>query len=252
MNKKCVVLLSGGIDSTVLMYSLISEYEVYPLTINYGQTHVKEVFAARNVCEARGEWLLKRWKYLDLSVLKTLLPSALTGMGEVPLGQYDKETMSQTVVPNRNMIFLAVAAGYAEGLSAECVAYAAHTEDHYLYPDTRPEFVQTVGLAIMRGTGAKVSLLAPFTDKSKADIITFGKKFTVPFKLTWSCYKGEESHCGLCSTCRERKGAFKKAGIEDPTLYEDVSLAELCPDCGRPLVYQEGCFVCLSCGYTKA
>ena len=219
MNKKCVVLLSGGIDSTVLMYSLIADYEVWPLTISYGQRHHREVIAARNVCESRGDWLLKRWKYVDLSNLRSILPSALTGVGEVPTGEYDKETMSQTVVPNRNMIFLAVAAGYAEGLGAGYVAYAAHTEDHYLYPDCRPEFIGSVGETIKLATDGKVKLIEPFTYKTKADIVTLGKKLSVPFRKTYSCYQGGEFHCGVCSTCLERKKAFVQAKVEDPTEY---------------------------------
>jgi len=219
MNKKCVVLLSGGIDSTVLMYSLIADYEVWPLTISYGQRHHREVIAARNVCESRGDWLLKRWKYVDLSNLRSILPSALTGVGEVLEGKYDRETMSQTVVPNRNMIFLAVAAGYAEGLGAGYVAYAAHTEDHYLYPDCRPEFIDSVGETIKLATDGKVKLIEPFTYKTKADIVTLGKKLSVPFKKTYSCYQGGELHCGVCSTCLERKKAFVQAKVEDPTEY---------------------------------
>jgi len=217
--KKCVILLSGGIDSTVLMYSLIADYEVWPLTVSYGQRHHKEVLAARNVCEARGDWLLKRWKYLDLGNLRSILPSALTGVGEVPSGEYDKVTMSRTVVPNRNMIFLAIAAGYAEGLGASHVAYAAHAGDHAIYPDCRPEFINSVGETIKLGTGGKVSLLEPFVSKTKADIVALGKKLVVPFRLTWSCYRGEDLHCGLCGTCLERKTAFKEAGVEDPTKY---------------------------------
>lgn len=221
-SKKCVVLLSGGVDSTVLMYSLIADYEVWPLTINYGQTHSKEVLAARNVCEARGKWLLERWKYVNLGVLSTLLPSALTGVGEIPKGEYDKDTMSLTVVPNRNMIFLAIAAGYAEGISAQYVAYAAHAEDHYLYPDCRPEFATACAEAILCGTGNKVALFTPFINKSKTDVVALGKKLTVPFKFTWSCYEGGDVHCGQCGTCLERRAAFKKAKVPDPTEYLGV------------------------------
>ena len=225
---KCVVLLSGGIDSTVLMYSLIADYEVWPLTIDYGQRHSKEVIAARNVCEARNHNLLLRWKYIDLSNLRFVLPSALTGVGEVPTGEYDKETMSQTIVPNRNMIFLAIAGGYAEGLGAGYVAYAAHTEDHYLYPDTRPEFVDSVGETIKLATDGKVKLIEPFTYKTKTDIVALGKKLNVPFERTYSCYQGRELHCGVCSTCLERKKAFDVAGVVDPTQY--VVYPEKMPD----------------------
>lgn len=225
MNKKCVILLSGGIDSAVLLYSLIAEYECYPLTIGYGQRHNKEVISARNICEARGDWLLKRWRYLDLSNLRFILPSALTNTSiEVPKGVYTAERMSQTVVPNRNMIFLAIAAGYAEGIGAEHVAYAAHTEDHYLYPDTTPSFAIACGTAIQRGTGDKVKTLFPFIDKTKADIVALGKKLVVPFKLTWSCYAGDDLHCGECSTCLERMKAFKKVKVKDPTMYANRQL----------------------------
>ena len=215
-----VVLLSGGIDSTVLMYSLVESCQVWPLTISYGQRHNKEIVAARNVCEARTIALLQRWKYVDLSNLRSLLPSALTGVGEVPTGKYDKEIMSQTVVPGRNLILLAIAAGYAEAIGACRVAYAAHTEDHYLYPDCRPEFVQAASMAIHRSTEFEVSLIAPFVNKTKVDIVILGKRLNVPFKLTYSCYKGGDVHCGECSTCLERRKAFDVAGIDDPTKYE--------------------------------
>lgn len=219
--KRCVVLLSGGIDSTVLLYSLVGEYECYPLTIDYGQRHSKECIAARNVCEARDHNLLLRHLYLNLSVLRSLLPSALTGFGEVPEGHYEAESMRQTVVPGRNLIFLAIAAGYAEGLGACRVAYAAHSEDHYIYPDCRPEFVVAASKAIHQSAAYEVSLTTPLLNMSKADIIKLGTKFTVPFKLTWSCYKGGEKHCGLCGTCVERREAFIKAGVSDPTEYEE-------------------------------
>ena len=219
--KDCVVLLSGGVDSTVLMYSLVEDYRVWPLTVSYGQRHDREIFAARNVCAARGDWLLVRWKHLDLSNLRALLPSALTDSRQsVPEGKYDKETMSRTVVPNRNMIFLAVAAGYAEGLGAEYVAYAAHANDRAIYADCRPEFVRSVGETIKLGTGGKVSLLEPFVNKTKVEIVRLGKSLVVPFRLCWSCYEGKERPCLRCGTCVERTLAFKEVGFADPALSE--------------------------------
>lgn len=216
--ERCVVLLSGGIDSTVLMYSLVSQYECYPLTINYGQRHSKETIAAWYVCEARGNWLLKRWKYLDLGNLRFILPSTLTGVGEIPEGHYESESMKQTVVPNRNMIFLSLAAGYAGSIDASYVAYAAHSGDHAIYPDCRPEFVESVRKTIKLGVDGKVRLLTPFVNKTKADIVALGKRLNVPFRLCWSCYNGEERPCLKCGTCVERTLAFKQVGFPDPVL----------------------------------
>ena len=225
--KKCVVLLSGGLDSTVLMYSLVNEYEVWPLTISYGQRHNKEVMAARNVCEARDHNLLLRWKYVDLSVLGTLLPSALTGKGEIPHGHYQKESMSQTVVPFRNGILLSVASGYAQGIGAGCVAYAAHGGDHFIYADCRPEFIFQIGEAIKRGTDEEVKLIAPFTYVTKSGIVKLGSELNVPFAKTWTCYEGGEVHCGVCGSCSERREAFQLAGVKDPTVYIAEKLKEV-------------------------
>lgn len=224
MSVKCVVLVSGGIDSTVLLYSLVNRYECYPLTVNYGQRHMKECIAARNICEARDHNLLLRYRYVDLPGLKALLPSALTGVGEVPEGHYAAESMKQTVVPGRNLIFLAVAAGYAEALKAKFVAYAAHAGDHYIYPDCRPGFVDAANIVLSRSSDGMVGLHAPFLDMSKADLVKIGTGLTVPFRLTWSCYEGGDVHCGVCGTCVERREAFQKAGVPDPTKYVAVKL----------------------------
>lgn len=221
-----VVLLSGGLDSAVLLYKMSLEGDVYPLTVNYGQRHSKEIMAARNICEYKGNELLQRWKYLDLrSQLGSLLPSTLTGRGEIPEGHYEDESMKSTVVPNRNMILLSIATGYAQGLGIRTVAYAAHTGDHAIYPDCRPEFINALGLAIMLGTGwdeqSGVGLVAPFSSLTKADIVGLGSKLEVPFHLTWSCYNGRDKHCGKCGTCVERQEAFLFSGVADPTEYEE-------------------------------
>lgn len=218
-NRKAVVLLSGGIDSTVLLYSMVNEFECYPLTLYYGQKHEKEALAARAVCEARDHNLLLRWLWVSLASLKGLLPSALTGKGEIPRGPYTPESQSATVVPNRNMIMLAIAAGYAQGLGAEVVAYAAHSNDSAVYPDCRPEFVMSVAETIRLGTGDAVVLHEPFVNLTKLEIVKLGAKLNVPFKHTWSCYEGGRMHCGVCATCIERREAFRLAGVVDPTGY---------------------------------
>jgi len=218
--QRAVVLLSGGLDSTTLMYALVEKYEVWPLSINYGQRHSKELQAARDVCLARGEWLVQRWQCFDLSNFPSLVECTLTGKGIVPSGVYSKETLSTLVVPNRNMIFLAIAAGYAQSIDAQYVAYAAHHNDSAVYPDCRPEFAMSVGETLQLGTGGCVSLLAPFVHFTKGEVVRFGKGLNVPFKKTWSCYKGLEKHCGVCPTCLDRKHAFSEADVEDPTEYE--------------------------------
>lgn len=214
---KTVVLLSGGLDSSTLLYYLISEgHDCYPLTILYGQKHSKEMLAARNICEQLH--LVKRLKILDLACLRSLLPSSLTTDTPVPEGKYDEPSMSQTVVPGRNLIFLAIAAGYAEGLGAKYVAYAAHAGDHFIYPDCRPEFIRAADFAIFSGYGVKV--LTHFSLMDKGDIVKLGTKLEVPYWMTWTCYQGREKHCGKCGACDERKEAFAKAGVQDLTLYE--------------------------------
>jgi len=214
---KAVILLSGGLDSTTLLYYMISQgYDCYPLSISYGQKHKKEVVAARNISEACG--LIKSWKVINLDMLGNLLPSALTSSDEVPEGHYQEESMKQTVVPGRNLIFLAIAAGYAEGLEAKVVAYAAHAGDHYIYPDCRPEFVKAAREAIK--IGYDTDLLTPFINIDKGEVVKIGTQLKVPYYMTWTCYNGGDKHCGRCGACNERKEAFIKAGIEDPTKYE--------------------------------
>ncbi len=222
---KTVVLLSGGLDSTVLLYKLLkSGLDCYPITILYGQRHSKEAISARNICEALGSKYLDRWKLVDLSVLKNLLPSSLTGVGDIPEGNYMDESMKSTVVPNRNMILLSIASGYAKGIDARYVTYAAHMGDHPIYPDCRSDFIAEMVKAVKMGTGWEnegIELLAPFQFSTKAQIIELGDKLKVPFGLTWSCYKGGYRSCGLCGTDIERRLAFIEAGVKDPTMYEN-------------------------------
>lgn len=214
---KTVVLLSGGLDSSTLLYDLVDQgLDCYPLTIKYGQVHSKEVLAARNISEALG--LVTRWRLLDLSILRAFLPSALTGVGAIPEGKYNAPSMAQTVVPGRNLTFLSIAAGYAEGLNCNQVAYAAHAGDHFIYPDCRPEFVEAAANAVFKSSG--LLLLTPYLQIHKNNIVEIGSKLNVPYWMTWTCYKGGEKHCGKCGSCDERKEAFAKAGVKDPTIYE--------------------------------
>lgn len=217
MNKKVVLVYSGGLDSTVLMYGLLNDgYEVLALGVNYGQRHRKELSAARTLAGIRGVPL----QVADLSSLRHLLAgsSQTDDSVQVPEGHYAAENMKLTVVPNRNMIMLAVAAGYAMSVGAGSVAYAAHAGDHAIYPDCRPEFADAVAQAVALADWRRVELLRPFVGMTKTQVASLGRGLGVPFELTWSCYKGGDVHCGKCGTCVERREAL---GMFDPTRYQD-------------------------------
>jgi len=207
-------------DSTVLLYQLLQAGdEVKALSINYGQRHSRELEAARALCTELGV----EHRVADLSGLSDLLAgSALTSSDiEVPEGHYAEDNMKATVVPNRNMILLSVAAGWAISSKYDRIAYAAHSGDHAIYPDCRNEFAEALDGAIRLADWHEVSLYRPFVDMTKADIVSLGAKLGVPFEKTWSCYKGQDLHCGRCGTCVERREAFYLAGVEDPTTYAE-------------------------------
>jgi len=214
-NGSTVLLLSGGLDSSVLLYYLgISTNLVYPITINYGQKHSKEIAAADKVAASRG---LVTY-HVDLSHLDVFKGSSLTSkFKKIPTGEYTLENMSSTVVPNRNMVFLSIAAAYAVSCGASQVAYAAHSGDHYIYPDCRPEFIEAMSRCLYLATG--VGLYTPFMSISKADIVRAGLELSVPFELTWSCYNGGDFPCLQCGTCVERTNAFMVNNTKDPLIW---------------------------------
>jgi len=216
MNRKAVALLSGGADSSTLLYKLHNEgYELLPLFILYGQKHRKEVESAGSIAESLGLNL----KIIDLTYIKDIFSgSALTSENEeIPEGHYTDESMKATIVPNRNMVFISLAGAYAVSKGCNYVAYAAHAGDHSIYPDCRPEFAYSINASLMLGTD-NVSLLMPFINITKADIVKKGLKLGVPFSKTWSCYLGKERPCLRCGTCIERLEAFKLNDTKDPLL----------------------------------
>lgn len=220
--KKAVVLLSGGLDSTVLLWHLMKLMnEVHPISIHYGQRHWKELNSAAAVCQA-GEL---SWQKVELLSLRDVLTgsSQTDASVDVPEGHYSADNMAITVVPNRNMILLSIATAYAISLKAEIVAYAAHAGDHAQYPDCRAAFIHALSGAIALCDDNPPQLNTPFAGRSKADIVSLGAEIGAPMHLTWSCYKGGEKHCGKCGTCVERAEAFHLARVPDPTLYEDLT-----------------------------
>ena len=214
--KRVVILLSGGTDSSTLLYWLhYKGYEIYPLAINYKQRHVKELKAADNIVQSLGLQL----QTADISNNSFLFKnSSLTDNIEMPEGHYASNNMILTVVPNRNMVMLSLAAAYAVSCKADTIAYAAHAGDHYIYLDCRPEFYKAIAKAIKLAT--EVELIAPFIRWTKADIVKWGLSAKVPYELTWSCYKGNELACGKCGTCNERLEAFKLNNTRDKIKYE--------------------------------
>ncbi|HEY0755681.1 MAG TPA: 7-cyano-7-deazaguanine synthase QueC [Ktedonobacteraceae bacterium] len=221
MESKAIAIVSGGLDSVTLAYLLHAEgYNLHLLSIDYGQRHKKEL-AFAELCARR---LDAEFDIIDLSHIgKYLKGSALTDAIEVPDGHYAAPTMAITVVPNRNAIMLSLAYGIAVAENAEIVAMGVHGGDHFIYPDCRPEFITAFNHMqhhAVEGFGnPKLQLITPFLYFGKHQIVKLGSALQVPYADTWSCYKGEDKHCGTCGTCNERREAFELAGIPDPTEY---------------------------------
>jgi 7-cyano-7-deazaguanine synthase len=207
------------LDSTVLLHQLLADGDqVLALSVDYGQRHRVELAYARRSTER----LQVEWRLADMSSVGQLLGGSSLTSPEiaVPHGHYAEQAMKQTVVANRNMIMLSVAAGWAISQQADRVAYAAHTGDHTIYPDCRPEFAQAVDQAIRLADWHEVHLYCPFVRLTKSQIVARGAELGVDFAGTWSCYEGGEIHCGRCGTCFERREAFLEAGVPDPTKYQ--------------------------------
>jgi len=207
---KYVVLLSGGLDSTTLLYYLRSlNYRVHALIVSYGQMHFKETLIASLLCKN----LNQPYTLLRVSGLKTWT--------KVVEGEYTPENTKAMTVPFRNSIFLLHAANLAVSLGWRHVAYAAHKGDAP-YPDCTAEYVYAMKTLLELAHHEPITLEAPFLGATKGEIVQLGAKLGVPLERTWSCYKGGDKHCGKCPTCLERKKAFEEAGIDDLTEYEHV------------------------------
>ncbi|MBR5434584.1 MAG: 7-cyano-7-deazaguanine synthase QueC [Bacteroidales bacterium] len=218
MEKDTVLILSGGIDSTTLLYEYQDKIAL-AVSFHYGSNHNdKEIPFAEYHCNRLG---IKHIT-IPLSFMKDYFQSSLLqGADAIPEGNYDDENMKSTVVPFRNGIMLAIAAGFAETNGLHRVMMANHSGDHAIYPDCRPKFVDAMGKAIEAGTYEGITLETPYTNLSKADIVKRGSSLGIDYTQTWSCYKGKEIHCGKCGTCRERKEAFALAKLADATQYEE-------------------------------
>lgn len=218
MAEKVVVIYSGGMDSfTVLNRALKDGKQVYALSFDYGQRHVKELDCARTVCNS----LSIEHKVIDITAINQLLAgSSLTDDIEIPEGHYEADNMKSTVVPNRNMILLSLAVGYAVSVGGDQVYYGAHSGDHAIYPDCRPEFVMKMNEVCKIANYESVEIFSPYLTVDKTAILTDGLSMGLDYSNTWTCYNGREKACGKCGACQERLEAFRDNNEIDPIAYE--------------------------------
>ena len=212
---KALLIYSGGLDSTTLLY----EYRdciALAVSFDYGSKHnAREIAYAKLHCNRLGI----KHMILPLDFIgKYFRSDLLIGGGEIPEGSYDDGNMRSTVVPFRNGIMLAVAAGLAESYGLDTLLIANHSGDHAIYPDCRPEFIAAFDQAVRAGTYEGIRVVSPYCDITKRDIALSGHALGIDYAETWSCYKGGERHCGKCGTCTERKEALE--GF-DTTIYEE-------------------------------
>ena len=215
--KDSIIILSGGLDSTTMLYDYADNIAL-ALSFDYGSNHNKKelAFAAYHCNQLGIEHIIIPLEFIH----QYFHSSLLSGAEAIPEGQYDEESMRSTVVPFRNGIMLAIAAGMAEDRRLARILMANHSGDHAIYPDCRPEFVQALAAAVQAGTYNGVELFTPYTHWTKTDIARRGKELGIDYSKTWSCYKGGEKHCGKCGTCTERRQALQEAGIIDTTEYD--------------------------------
>ena len=221
--KKAIVLLSGGLDSTTALYLAKSQGfdEIYALTFEYGQKHDKELKSAMAVAKATG---VKEHKIVNL-MLNQWKGCSLTDQDmEISDGNVNRSDIPSTYVPARNMVFLSVAASYADALGITDIFIGVSEVDYSGYVDCREEFIKAMENAINLGTvlGAeknqKITLHPPFMHMTKAEEVRLGVELGVDFGLTWTCYRGDAHPCGTCDSCLLRAKAFTEAGVEDPTV----------------------------------
>jgi len=220
--KRAVVLLSGGLDSSVAIHLAKSEgFEVYALSFDYGQKHNKELECAKATALKVGA-AAHNIVTLQLNLWggSSLTDSAM----EVEDGDITRTDIPMTYVPARNMVFLSVAASFAEAIGAQDIFIGVSEVDYSGYVDCREEFIRSMEETINKGTvmaaehGKKIRIHTPFINKTKAEEIQLGEKLGVDWSLTWSCYRGGKKPCGTCDSCLLRAKAFSEAGVVDTSL----------------------------------
>jgi len=217
--KKAIVLLSGGLDSATTLYLARQRgYRCFCLIFDYNQKHKREIASAKRIAKITK---------CDFEVIKVKLPCESSSLldKKIPIPAYRKRRLiPSTYVPGRNLVFLSFAVSFAESLKAEAIFIGANAIDFSGYPDCRQEFYDAFKKTIKVGTKTGVQdkgikIFTPLIKKSKAEIIRLGFRLGVPYKYTWSCYRGTKRPCGVCDSCKLREKGFKNAGIKDPIYY---------------------------------
>ena len=221
---KAIVLLSGGLDSTVCMaVAKDQNCEIYPISFNYHQRHSVELNSAKNVAE----YFKVNRHFVVETNMNQFGTSSLTDLNiDVPINNEDEKNIPNTYVPARNLIFLSYALGYAEAVGAEKIFIGVNAVDYSGYPDCRPEFIKLFqDLADYSTKSAtqdnkKIKIETPLINLTKKEIVLLGQKLNAPLHLTHSCYNGGEEACGVCDSCRLRLKGFEEAGYSDPIKYK--------------------------------
>ena len=224
--KKAISVLSGGLDCTVATSVFAKDHEIHAITFNYGQKAFKrELQAAREICN-KMNWT---HEVIDLPWLAQISNSSLNTSEEIPeLSEEDldnieksSQSASSVWVPARNMVFTSIAVSYAESIGAEKIIVGWDAEEAATFPDNSKEFLETFNELIEVGSPEKIRIEAPAIDLNKEEIVELGLKVGAPIELSYSCYKGDDKHCGVCESCMRRKRAFKSLGVEDKSEYEN-------------------------------
>jgi 7-cyano-7-deazaguanine synthase len=221
-NKRAVILVSGGLDSTTVLAMARSQgFACYTLSFDYGQRHSAELLAAARVSQSLGD---VEHKVVKLN-LDSIGGSALTDTS-IAVPEEETEGIPVTYVPARNTVFLSIALGWAEVLGADDIFIGVNAVDYSGYPDCRPEYIAAfedmANLATRSAVeGQRLTIRTPLMDMGKGDIIRAGIALGVDYGQTVSCYQAtrEGLACGRCDSCRLRRQGFSDAGVEDPTGY---------------------------------